>query len=123
LIFWGNATSGKVQKKLGWTWTGSKEFQRVSSPAGSAWVASSGRKNTICTDTHYRLYALERDRGGERRGAGRHGLGPGGSPGQRHDPAGRHHVDAGSARQRQPDRVAGQSLFLNDGLPTLVRVR
>ena len=57
LIFWGNATIGKVQKKLGWTWTGSKEFQRISSPAGTAWVASAGRKNTICTDTHYRLYA------------------------------------------------------------------
>ena len=58
LIFWGNASISKVNSKLGWFWTGSTIYALVSD--GSAlptWVGSAGRKNTLCTDTHYRLYA------------------------------------------------------------------
>lgn len=57
VIFWGNATVSKVYNKLGWAWPGSNVYQQVSDGAGTTWVASAGRKNTLCTDTHLRLYA------------------------------------------------------------------
>ena len=57
LIFWGNASISKVQSKLGWFWPGSSEYAQVDDGAGASWVSSGGRKNTFCTDTHYRLYA------------------------------------------------------------------
>jgi hypothetical protein len=57
LIFWSNASVSKVQSKLGWIWPGSSEYALVDDGSGATWVSSGGRKNTFCTDTHYRLYA------------------------------------------------------------------
>ena len=57
LIFWGNASISKITGKLGWIWPGSTVYARVDDGAGPSWVGSGGRKNTLCTDTHYRLYA------------------------------------------------------------------
>jgi hypothetical protein len=57
LIFWGNASVTRVNSKLGWFWTGSTIYALVDDGAGSTWIGSAGRKNTLCTDTHYRLYA------------------------------------------------------------------
>ena len=36
---------------------GSTEYERVNDGSGNVWVSSGGRKNTLCTDTHYRIYA------------------------------------------------------------------
>jgi hypothetical protein len=57
LIFWGNASISKITSKIGWIWSGSTIYEQVNDGAGPVWVGSGGRKNTICTDTHYRLYA------------------------------------------------------------------
>ena len=57
LIFYGNASISKVYTKINWPWSGSNEYQFLTTSAGSAWVSSGGRKNTLCTDTHFRLYA------------------------------------------------------------------
>lgn len=57
LIFWGNASISKITSKLGWIWSGSTIYAQVNDGAGAIWVGSGGRKNTLCTDTHYRLYA------------------------------------------------------------------
>ena len=57
LVFWGNASISKVYTKINWSWSGSTEYERVNDGSGNAWVSSGGRKNTICTDTHYRIYA------------------------------------------------------------------
>ena len=56
-IRWGNASISKVYSRLGWIWTGSNVYEQVNDGAGTVWVASGGRKNTLCTDTHIRLYA------------------------------------------------------------------
>ena len=57
LIFWGNATTSKVYSGLRWIWGGSTIYAQVDDGAGPSWVGTGGRKNTLCTDTHYRLYA------------------------------------------------------------------
>ena len=57
LIFYGNASISKVYTKINWVWTGSNEYELVTTKSGSTWVSSGGHKNTICTDTHFRLYA------------------------------------------------------------------
>jgi hypothetical protein len=57
LVFWGNASVSKVYTKIGWAWSGSAEYERVNDGSGNVWVTSGGRKNTLCTDSHYRLYA------------------------------------------------------------------
>jgi hypothetical protein len=57
IVFWGNASISKVYSKIGWAWSGSNEYERVNDGGGAAWVSSGGRKNTLCTDTHFRLYA------------------------------------------------------------------
>ena len=57
VIFWGNATVSKVYSKLGWFWPGAKAYMQVNDGAGHVLVASQGRKNTLCTATHLRLYA------------------------------------------------------------------
>jgi hypothetical protein len=57
LVFWGNASISKVYNKINWSWSGSTEYERVNDGSGNVWVSSGGRKNTICTDTHYRIYA------------------------------------------------------------------
>lgn len=57
LVFWGNASISKVYNKIGWAWSGSSEYEQLNDGSGSVWVSSSGRKNTLCTDTHFRLYA------------------------------------------------------------------
>ena len=57
LVFWGNASISKVYNKIAWSWSGSTEYEQVNDGSGNVWVSSGGRKNTICTDTHYRLYA------------------------------------------------------------------
>jgi hypothetical protein len=57
VIFWGNASILKIYSKVGWFWPGSNEYFQVDDGAGSFWAASAGRKNTLCTDTHFRLYA------------------------------------------------------------------
>ena len=57
LIFYGNASISKVFNKMHWVWSGSNEYERVTTKSGAVWVSSGGRKNTICTDTHFRLYA------------------------------------------------------------------
>ncbi len=57
LIFWGNASVSKVSSRLGWFWPGSTIYAQVDDGAGPVWAGSGGRKNTLCTDTHYRLYA------------------------------------------------------------------
>jgi hypothetical protein len=57
MVFWGNASVSKVYNKIGWIWSGSKEFEQINDGSGSVWVSSGGRKNTLCTDTHFRLYA------------------------------------------------------------------
>ena len=57
LVFWGNASIAKVYNKINWSWSGSTEYERVNDGSGNVWVSSGGRKNTVCTDTHYRIYA------------------------------------------------------------------
>jgi hypothetical protein len=57
LIFYGNASITKVYSKINWPWSGSNAYELLTTRSGSAWVASGGRKNTLCTDTHFRLYA------------------------------------------------------------------
>src|SRR5947209_19691080 len=57
LIFYGNASISKVYSKINWVWTGSNEYELITTKSGSTWISSGGRKNTICTDTHFRLYA------------------------------------------------------------------
>jgi len=57
LVFWGNASISKINAKLGWFWPGSTIYALVNDGSGPLWVGSAGRKNTLCTDTHYRLYA------------------------------------------------------------------
>ena len=57
LIFYGNASISKVYNKINWPWTGSSEYQLLTTPSGTAWISSGGRKNTLCTDTHFRIYA------------------------------------------------------------------
>jgi hypothetical protein len=57
LIFYGKASISKVYNKINWSFSGSNEYEQVTTSSGSVWVASGGRKNTICTDTHFRLYA------------------------------------------------------------------
>jgi H+/Cl- antiporter ClcA len=57
LVFYGNASQSKVYSKMGWIWGGSNEYQQVNAGSGPVWVATGGRKNTFCTDTHYRVYA------------------------------------------------------------------
>ncbi|HEV8452879.1 MAG TPA: hypothetical protein VGQ45_15705 [Gaiellales bacterium] len=57
MIFYGNASVSKVYAKIGWSWSGSNEYMLLNSGSGATWVSAGGRKNTICTDTHYRLYA------------------------------------------------------------------
>jgi hypothetical protein len=57
LIFYGNASISKVYNKINWVWTGSNEYELLTTKEGTAWVSSGGHKNTICTDTHFRLYA------------------------------------------------------------------
>jgi len=57
LIFYGNASVSKVYNGIAWTWSGSNEYELLSTGSGAAWVASSGRKDTLCTDTHFRVYA------------------------------------------------------------------
>jgi hypothetical protein len=57
LIFWGNASISKVYSKLGWFWPGSNEYLQLNDGIGPFWAVSAGRKNTLCTDTHFRLYA------------------------------------------------------------------
>ena len=57
LVFWGNASISKVYTKINWSWSGSSEYERINDGSGNTWVSSGGRKNTLCSDTHYRLYA------------------------------------------------------------------
>jgi hypothetical protein len=57
MIFWGNASISKVYNKIGWTWAGSNEYMLLNTGSGATWVTAGGRKDTLCTDTHYRLYA------------------------------------------------------------------
>jgi hypothetical protein len=59
VIFWGNASISKIYNKLGWFFPGSNSYAQLDdgTATGLLWVASSGRKNSICTDTHVRLYA------------------------------------------------------------------
>jgi hypothetical protein len=57
LIFYGNASISKVYKKIGWIWSGSSEYMQFTTSSGTTWVSSGGRKNRLCTDTHFRLYA------------------------------------------------------------------
>ena len=57
LVFWGNASISKVYNKINWSWSGSTEYEQLNDGSGNVWVSSGGRKNTICTDTHYRIYA------------------------------------------------------------------
>jgi hypothetical protein len=57
MIFWGNASISKVYNKIGWTWGGSDEYMLLNTGSGAIWVSAAGRKDTLCTDTHYRLYA------------------------------------------------------------------
>jgi hypothetical protein len=57
MIFYGNASVSKVYKKIAWTWGGSNEYMLLNTGSGDTWVSAGGRKNTLCTDTHYRLYA------------------------------------------------------------------
>jgi hypothetical protein len=57
LIFWGNATTSKVYWQMRWIWGGSTMYAQVDDGAGPFWASTGGRKNTFCTDTHYRLYA------------------------------------------------------------------
>jgi hypothetical protein len=57
MIFYGNASVSKVYNKIGWFWGGSNEYMLVNNGSGATWVSAGGRKNTFCTDTHYRLYA------------------------------------------------------------------
>jgi hypothetical protein len=57
LVFWGNASISKVYSAIGWVWTGSNEYERLNDGSGAVWRSSGGRKDTLCTDTHFRLYA------------------------------------------------------------------
>jgi hypothetical protein len=57
MIFYGNASVSKVYNKIGWFWGGSNEYMLLNGGSGDTWVSAGGRKNTFCTDTHYRLYA------------------------------------------------------------------
>lgn len=57
MIFYGNASVSKVYNKMGWYWGGSNEYMLLNTGSGATWVSAGGRKNTLCTDTHYRLYA------------------------------------------------------------------
>jgi hypothetical protein len=57
MIFYGNASVSKVYNKIGWFWGGSNEYMRLNTGSGASWVSAGGRKNTLCTDTHFRLYA------------------------------------------------------------------
>lgn len=57
MIFYGRASVSKVYSKIGWSWSGSSEYMLINTGSGATWVSAGGRKNTICTDTHYRLYA------------------------------------------------------------------
>jgi len=57
MIFYGNASVSKVYSKIGWFWSGSNEYMLLNNGSGVTWVSAGGRKNTICTDTHFRLYA------------------------------------------------------------------
>jgi hypothetical protein len=57
MIFYGNASISKVYNKIGWIWGGSNEYMLLNTGSGATWVSAGGRKNTFCTDTHYRLYA------------------------------------------------------------------
>jgi len=57
LVFWGNATRSKVYSQLRWIFSGSTMYAQVDDGAGAAWVSTGGRKNTFCTNSHYRLYA------------------------------------------------------------------
>ena len=57
IVFWGNASIAKVYSKIGWAWSGSTEYERLNDGSGAVWVSSGGRKDTLCTDTHFRLYA------------------------------------------------------------------
>jgi len=57
MIFYGRASVSKVYSKIGWSWSGSNEYMLINTGSGATWVSAGGRKNTICTDTHYRLYA------------------------------------------------------------------
>jgi hypothetical protein len=57
MIFYGNASVSKVYNKIGWIWSGSSEYMLLNTGSGATWVSAGGRKNTLCTDTHYRLYA------------------------------------------------------------------
>ena len=57
VIFWGNATVSKIYNKLGWIWPGANAYMQVNDGTGPVWAASQGRKNTLCTATHLRLYA------------------------------------------------------------------
>jgi hypothetical protein len=57
IIFWGRASISKVYRKIGWAWSGSNKYERVNDGTGAVWISSGGRKNTLCTDTHFRLYA------------------------------------------------------------------
>ena len=56
-MFWGNASISKVDTKINWSQSGSTVYERVNDGSDSVWVSSGGRKNTVCTDTHYRIYA------------------------------------------------------------------
>lgn len=57
MIFYGNASVSKVYNKIGWIWSGSSEYMLLNTGSGATWVSAGGRKNALCTDTHYRLYA------------------------------------------------------------------
>jgi hypothetical protein len=57
MIFYGNASVSKVYNKIGWILGGSNEYMLLNTGSGATWVSAGGRKNTFCTDTHYRLYA------------------------------------------------------------------
>jgi hypothetical protein len=57
LVFWGNATRSKVYNQMRWIWSGSTIYAQVDDGTGPVWVGTGGRKNTLCTDTHFRLYA------------------------------------------------------------------
>jgi hypothetical protein len=57
MIFYGNASVSKVYNKINWPWGGSNEYMLIDNGSGATWVSAGGRKNTLCTDTHFRLYA------------------------------------------------------------------
>jgi len=57
VIFWGNASISKIYSRLGWIWPGSNSYMAVGDGSLAVPVASSGRKNILCNDTHVRLYA------------------------------------------------------------------